>query len=64
MNLGYRVNKHLTLEAEGFNLLNSKQHSAAYDYGYRLTPTSAAEDGPTFHPLEPISGQLKVTWTF
>jgi outer membrane receptor protein involved in Fe transport len=63
-NLGYRVNKHLTIEATGFNLLNSKADSAAYDYSYRLTPTSDAEDGPTFHPLEPISGQVKVTWTF
>jgi outer membrane receptor protein involved in Fe transport len=63
-NLGYRVNQHLTIEASGFNLLNSTQHSAAYDYTYRLTPTSPLEDGPTFHPLEPISGQIKVTWLF
>jgi hypothetical protein len=62
--LGYRVSPHLTVEASGFNLLNSNANSAGYDYTYRLTPTSAAEDGPTFHPLEPISGQVKVTWTF
>ncbi len=63
-NVGYRVNEHLTVEASGFNLLNSNAHAAAYDYSYRLTPTSDAEDGPTYHSLEPISGQMKVTWTF
>ncbi len=63
-NLGYRVNRRLTLEVSGFNLLNSKANSSAYDYTYRLTPTSPAEDGPTYHSLEPISGQIKATWTF
>jgi outer membrane receptor protein involved in Fe transport len=63
-NLGYRVNPHLTLEASGFNLLNSKADAAAYDYTYRLTPTAQAENGPTYHALEPISGQMKATWTF
>jgi len=62
--LGYRVNPHLTIEASGFNLLNSKADAAGYDYTYRLTPTSQAENGPTYHPLEPISGQMKATWTF
>jgi len=63
-NLGYRMNKHLTIEASGFNLLNSYADAAGYDYTYRLTPTSPAEDGPTYHSLEPISGQVKVTWVF
>jgi outer membrane receptor protein involved in Fe transport len=63
-NLGYRVNKHLTIEATGFNLSNTKANSSAYDYGYRLTPTSEAADGTTFHPLEPISGQVTVTYLF
>jgi hypothetical protein len=63
-NLGYRIDKNLTVEASGFNLLNTQDHSAAYDYTYRLTPTSPAQNGPTFHPLEPISGQVKVTWLF
>jgi hypothetical protein len=62
--IGYRVNVHLTLTASGFNLLNSQANAAAYDYSYRLTPTSRVETGPTFHPLEPISGQVKAAWTF
>jgi hypothetical protein len=63
-NLGYRVNQHLTIEATGFNLLNSKDDASGYYYTYRLTPTSPLETGTTFHPLEPISGSLKVTWLF
>jgi hypothetical protein len=63
-NLGYRVNKHLTIEATGFNLLNSHDDASGYYYGYRLTPTSPAETGTTFHPLEPLSGALKATWLF
>jgi outer membrane receptor for Fe3+-dicitrate len=63
-NLGYRVNQHLTIEATGFNLLNSHDDASGYYYSYRLTPTSALETGTTFHPLEPISGSLKVTWLF
>ena len=63
-NLGYRFTKHLTVEATGFNLLNSHQDAAGYYYGYRLTPTSELEEGSTFHPLEPLSGSIKVTWLF
>jgi hypothetical protein len=63
-NVGYRVNQHLTIEATGFNLLNSKDDASGYYYSYRLTPTSELETGTTFHPLEPISGSLKVTWLF
>ena len=62
--LGYLVNDHLTITASGFNLLNTHANAAAYDYTYRLTPTSDAEDGPTYHTLEPISGEVKVTYLF
>jgi hypothetical protein len=63
-NLGYRVSDHLTIEATGFNLTNSKDDASGYFYGYRITPTSPLETGTTFHPLEPISGSVKVTWKF
>jgi outer membrane receptor protein involved in Fe transport len=62
--LGYRVNSHLTITASGFNLLNSHADASGYDYSYRLTPTSPIEDGPTFHPLEPISGEVKLSYLF
>jgi outer membrane receptor protein involved in Fe transport len=63
-NIGYRVTPHLTFTATGFNLLDSKADAAAYDYSYRLTPTSPVQTGPTFHPLEPISGELKMSYRF
>jgi outer membrane receptor protein involved in Fe transport len=62
--LGYRVNDHLTLTATGFNLLNTRANSSAYNYSFRVTPTAPIQTGDTFHPLEPISGQLKAAWTF
>jgi outer membrane receptor protein involved in Fe transport len=62
--LGYRVNARLTITASGFNLLNTHANAAAYNYSYRLTPTSSVETGNTYHSLEPISGQVKATWTF
>ena len=62
--VGYRVNQRLTIQASGFNLLNSRADSAGYDYTYRLTPTSDAVDGPTYHSLEPVSGEVKITWIF
>jgi hypothetical protein len=49
----------------GFNLLNTKANASAYDYTYRLAgPSVGDETGPTFHPLEPISGQVEMTWIF
>ena len=62
--LGYRINDHLTVTASGFNLLNSHANASAYNYAYRLTPTSPVETGNTFHPLEPISGEMKVAYLF
>jgi hypothetical protein len=50
--------------ASGFNLLNSHANASAYNYAYRLTPTSPVETGNTFHPLEPVSGEMKVAYLF
>ena len=62
--VGYHYNDHLTFEVSVFNLTNTHDNAAAYDYSYRLTPTSPVETGPTFHPLEPISARFSVTATF
>jgi outer membrane receptor for Fe3+-dicitrate len=62
--IGYHYGQHLTFELNVYNLTNSHADAAAYDYTYRLTPNSPAEDGPTFHPLEPISARFSVTATF
>jgi outer membrane receptor for Fe3+-dicitrate len=63
-NLGYHLGEHLTFEVNVFNLGDSHANAASYDYSYRLTQTAPVEDGPTFHPLEPLSARFSVTATF
>ncbi|MDB5460864.1 MAG: TonB-dependent receptor [Caulobacteraceae bacterium] len=65
VDIGYKVNKHLKLQATIFNLTNTKANSAAFYYASRL-PGEPAEGINDFqvHPLEPISGTLKATWVF
>jgi outer membrane receptor protein involved in Fe transport len=64
MDVGYKVNGRLKVQANIYNLLNEKADAAAYDYTSRLTPTSAPVTGLQVHPLEPISARLAVTAMF
>jgi outer membrane receptor protein involved in Fe transport len=63
--VGYRVNEHLKLQATAFNLSNTKANAGAFLYTGRLRgePVDGVEDFQN-HPLEPLSGNIKVTWTF
>jgi outer membrane cobalamin receptor len=61
---GYKVNAHLQLQASIFNLFNSKANAAAYDYTSRLVPDGPEVTGLQVHPLEPISGEVKMTYRF
>ena len=65
LDVGFKVNRHLKLQATVFNLLNTKANAAAYFYTSRLAgePTEGIADHQV-HPLEPISGTVKVSWTF
>jgi hypothetical protein len=65
VDVGYKVGKHLKLQATLFNLTNAKANAAANYYAARLPgePTEGVNDFQ-IHPLEPISGTLKATWTF
>ena len=65
VDLGYKVNDHLKLQATAFNLFNAKANAAAFYYAGRLPgePVDGINDFQV-HPLEPLSGSLKVTWTF
>ena len=63
--IGYRVNDHLKIQATGFNLTNVKANAGAFYYVGRLR--GEAVDGVLDfqnHPIEPLSGNIKVTWTF
>ena len=65
LDVGFKVNRHLKLQATVFNLLNTKANAAAYFYTTRLAgePADGIADHQV-HPLEPISGTVKVSWTF
>jgi len=56
--LGYRVNRDLRLELEGFNLAN--RHASAIDYYYasQLKGEAAAREDVHFHPIEARSFRL------
>jgi outer membrane receptor protein involved in Fe transport len=72
---GYVFNEHLKATLSIFNLFNSHADAAAYYYGTILKPeinpatyTQLQIAGGTsdyqIHPLEPISGEVKITYIF
>jgi outer membrane receptor protein involved in Fe transport len=65
VDVGYRVGAHLKLQATVFNLTNVRANSAAFYYAGRLAgePVDGAGDYQV-HPIEPLSGNFKITWTF
>ncbi len=65
LDLGYKVNDKLRIQANIFNLFNTKSDSAAYFYTSRL-PSEPAEGvgGLQVHPLEPIAASLTITAMF
>ena len=62
LDAGYKINAHLKVQLSIYNLFNTRADSSAYYYTSRL-PGEPAEGvtGIQVHPLEPISGVLKVT---
>jgi outer membrane receptor protein involved in Fe transport len=67
--VGYRFNKHWTLSAEVFNLLDRKDSEIDYYYPSRLSgePAGPDEGGYNdrhFKPVDPISVRLAVTARF
>jgi hypothetical protein len=65
IDLGYKISDHLKVQATAFNLFNTKANAAAYHYAARLSgePVDGVEDYQV-HPIEPLSGNFKVTWLF
>jgi outer membrane receptor protein involved in Fe transport len=62
LDAGYKINTHLKVQLSIYNLFNARADSSAYYYTARLPgepPEGVA--GVQTHPLEPISGVLKVT---
>jgi outer membrane receptor protein involved in Fe transport len=62
LDAGYKINAHIKVQLSIYNLFNTHADSSAYYYTSRL-PGEPPEGvtGIQVHPLEPISGVLKVT---
>jgi outer membrane cobalamin receptor len=64
VDVGYKLSARIKVQLSLYNLLNTKANAAAYFYNSRLPGEPAAGvEGLQVHPLEPLSGVLKVTMT-
>jgi outer membrane receptor protein involved in Fe transport len=62
--IGYRINKDVRVELEGFNLANRRDSAIDYFYASRLRNEAAAVDDVHFHPIEPRSFRVNLTVNF
>ena len=62
--VGYEFNKHWTLQAEAFNLLDSQNSAIDYYYQSQLSGETAPVNDIHFHPVEPLSFRLSLTTKF
>ncbi len=65
LDMGYKLNANLKLQLSIYNVFNSHADSSAYFYTSRVrNEPLEGVDGIQVHPLEPISGVLKITAYF
>jgi hypothetical protein len=65
LNVGYKVSPRLKVQADIFNLFDSRANAAAFLYTSRLSgEPSEGVNGFQVHPLEPISARFTVTAMF
>jgi len=64
VNVGYKINSHLKVQAEVFNLFDVKANAAAFYYVTDIHDGLGPTADHQFHPLEPISGRFTVTAMF
>jgi len=68
--IGYRLSDALKLQLSVFNLFDQKAYSAEFYYATAITAAEVAKYGTAgvsdeqFHPLEPLSARLNLTYTF
>jgi outer membrane receptor protein involved in Fe transport len=64
LDAGYKLNAHVRLQLSIYNLFDTRANSSAYYYTTRIQGEPAeGVTGFQAHPLEPLSGVLKVTFT-
>ena len=59
-----RFGKHWSIEGDIFNLLNAKADDITYNYQFQLTPASSPVTGNVFHPAEPRTFRIALTYKF
>jgi outer membrane receptor protein involved in Fe transport len=62
--IGYKLDDHLKLEAAIFNLFDQKAYAAEFYYATKTAPNEVATNDFQAHPLEPISARFTLTWLF
>lgn len=62
--VGYRINRNVRVDLEGFNLTNRKDSAIDYYYASRLRGEVAEVDDIHFHPIEPRSFRVNLTVNF
>ena len=62
--VGYRINNSTRIELEGFNLTNRKDSAIDYYYASRLKGEAAQVNDIHFHPIEPRSFRVNLTYNF
>ncbi|MFM2209442.1 MAG: TonB-dependent receptor [Burkholderiaceae bacterium] len=62
--IGYRINRDVRVELEGFNLTNRRASAIEYYYGSRLPGEAATVDDIHFHPVEPRTFRVTLTVNF
>lgn len=62
--VGYRINRNVRVDLEGFNLTNRKASAIDYYYPSRLPGEAAEVNDIHFHPIEPRSFRVNLTMNF
>jgi len=62
--VGYRINPKTTMTLDVFNLFNRKASDIDYYYESQLRGETTAVEGKHFHPVEPRSARLTLTYNF
>ena len=62
--LGYKINGHMKIEIEGFNLANRRDSAIDYFYASRLQGEAIASEDVHFHPVESRSFRVTLSSSF
>ena len=62
--LGYKINKHMKIEFEGYNLANRRDSAVDYFYESRLKGEAAGVEDVHFHPVESRSFRVTLSSSF